>query len=142
MSRLVRDLVSVALLSVLAAGAAPARTHRQADRHHGTHRSKGGTAARHHSESRHKAGHTESRHKAGHSESRHKAGGATAAHGTRAHDKSGRHAAAAAPAPARPGGTMSVPGSGLKVYCPAGKNPLMVRKMTQGAGTTVTVVCR
>jgi hypothetical protein len=48
----------------------------------------------------------------------------------------------AKPASRAPGGTMTVPGGGLKVYCAAGKNPLMVRKMTQGAGTTVTVLCR
>ena len=43
---------------------------------------------------------------------------------------------------AAPSGATSVPAGGLKVYCPARKGPLMIRKATQGAGTTVTVVCR
>lgn len=43
--------------------------------------------------------------------------------------------------PAAPRGITAVPAGGLKVYC-ARRNPLLVRKMTQGAGTTVTVICR
>jgi hypothetical protein len=39
------------------------------------------------------------------------------------------------------GGT-TVPAGGIKLYCGPGKSPLMVRKMTQGTGTTVTVICR
>lgn len=41
-----------------------------------------------------------------------------------------------------PSGATSVPGGGIKLYCGPGKNPLMIRKMTQGSGTTVTVICR
>jgi hypothetical protein len=41
-----------------------------------------------------------------------------------------------------PSGTTAVPTGGIKLYCGTGHSPLMVRKMTQGAGTTVTVICR
>jgi hypothetical protein len=51
------------------------------------------------------------------------------------------HETKPAPASAAHGAT-TIPAGGLKVYCGPGKNPLMVRKMTQGAGTTVTVICR
>lgn len=40
-----------------------------------------------------------------------------------------------------PGGVTMIPAGGLKVYC-AARSPLMIRKMTQGSGTTVTVICR
>lgn len=43
---------------------------------------------------------------------------------------------------AAPSGSTTVPSGGIKLYCGPGKAPLMVRKMTQGAGTTVTVICR
>lgn len=39
-------------------------------------------------------------------------------------------------------GAQTVPAGGIRLFCPARRNPLLVRKMTQGAGTTVTVVCR
>jgi hypothetical protein len=37
---------------------------------------------------------------------------------------------------------MAVPAGGMKLQCPPARNPLLVRKMTQGNGTTVTIVCR
>ncbi|WP_298690946.1 hypothetical protein [uncultured Sphingomonas sp.] len=43
---------------------------------------------------------------------------------------------------AAPSGVTAVPAGGLKIYCPARKTPLLIRKSTQGAGTTVTAVCR
>lgn len=57
--------------------------------------------------------------------------------------KSSRHHAAK-PAPHRdaaPSGATRVPAGGIKLFCPARSNPLLVRKSTQGAGTTVTLVC-
>jgi hypothetical protein len=42
----------------------------------------------------------------------------------------------------KPAGVTGVPGGGIKLFCPAHRNPLLIRKSTQGAGTTVTVVCR
>lgn len=39
-------------------------------------------------------------------------------------------------------GVTAIPSSGVKLYCPAHKSPLLVRKSTQGSGTTVTVICR
>jgi hypothetical protein len=74
--------------------------------------------------------------------------GASTHHGSSAHHhqaaktarrhaaKSTRHDAA------KPAGVTTVPASGIKLYCAAGRNPLLIRKFTQGAGTTVTVVCR
>ena len=44
--------------------------------------------------------------------------------------------------PSSPTGATSVPASGIKLFCGPRKTPLMVRKMTQGNGTTVTVICR
>lgn len=45
---------------------------------------------------------------------------------------------------AQPGGfnVTTVPGAGMKLRCGPGRSPLLVRKMTQGNGTTVTVICR
>jgi hypothetical protein len=43
---------------------------------------------------------------------------------------------------AAPPGATHVPGSGIKLYCAGRSNPLLIRKSTQGSGTTVTVVCR
>jgi PAB1-binding protein PBP1 len=58
--------------------------------------------------------------------------------------KPARHAAAKSTrhGPAAPGGATAVPAGGIKLYCAPGKNPLLVRKATQGAGTTVTAICR
>lgn len=76
----------------------------------------------------------------------------TTHHGTTHHGKAATHHTVATKHTARhaetgrkqsaPSGATSIPGGGLKVYCGPGKNPLMIRKMTQGNGTTVTVVCR
>jgi hypothetical protein len=41
-----------------------------------------------------------------------------------------------------PHGVTLIPAGGVKLQCPPRRNPLLVRKMTQGNGTTVTVVCR
>jgi hypothetical protein len=43
---------------------------------------------------------------------------------------------------AAPSGASRVPPGGIKLFCGARSNPLLIRKSTQGAGTTVTVVCR
>ncbi|PXA85365.1 hypothetical protein DMC47_37630 [Nostoc sp. 3335mG] len=89
----------------------------------------------HHETAHHKTSHHETdRHKAS---SRH----ASSAH----HGKDTHHADRARHderKPASAAGTTSVPAGGIKLYCGPGKSPLMVRKMTQGNGTTVTVVCR
>lgn len=89
-------------------------------------------ARTHHRTARtHKPGKSAAHHKAGHHEPK--------SHGA------GRHANQSKPVEhhaAAPAGASSVPGSGLKLFCPARKNPLLIRKATQGAGTTVTVVCR
>jgi len=42
---------------------------------------------------------------------------------------------------AAPAGATRVPAGGIKLFCPARANPLLIRKSTQGAGTTVTLVC-
>jgi len=61
------------------------------------------------------------------------------------HGKDKRHASPARHEdrkPAAAAGATSVPAGGIKLFCGPGKSPLMVRKMTQGAGTSVTVICR
>jgi hypothetical protein len=58
------------------------------------------------------------------------------------HGKDTRHAAREERKPAAVAGATSVPAGGIKLYCGPGRSPLMVRKMTQGSGTTVTVICR
>lgn len=67
-------------------------------------------------------------------------------HATAHHGKDARHAAHAPRKeerkPAGAAGATNVPAGGIKLYCGPGKAPLMVRKMTQGSGTTVTVICR
>jgi hypothetical protein len=73
--------------------------------------------------------------------------GVSAHHSTRSHHqaaKASKHHAAkpAKHDAAKPAGVTTVPASGIKLYCAAGRNPLLIRKFTQGAGTTVTVVCR
>ena len=55
-------------------------------------------------------------------------------HAMRRHDESRK--------PSTSSGARAVPAGGIKLSCDPGKSPLMVRKMTQGAGTIVTVVCR
>jgi hypothetical protein len=59
-------------------------------------------------------------------------------------NKSAKHSTKPAThhADAAPKGVIPVPAAGVKLSCGAGRNPLLVRKMTQGAGTTVTVICR
>ena len=59
---------------------------------------------------------------------------ASAKHDAHRHDRPAR--------PSSPPGAANVPAGGIKLYCGPGKSPLMVRKMTQGNGTTVTVICR
>lgn len=71
----------------------------------------------------------------------------TGHHQTSHHHERGHHPAKAATRhasrePAKPAGVTGIPAGGMKLYCPAGRNPLLIRKSTQGAGTTVTVVCR
>jgi hypothetical protein len=78
----------------------------------------------HHSSTHHAASHHESAH--------HKA--SSAHHASPKHRDDRKPAAAA--------GATTVPASGIKLFCGPGRSPLMVRKMTQGAGTTVTVICR
>jgi hypothetical protein len=56
--------------------------------------------------------------------------------------KDTHHASREARKPAAVAGATSVPAGGIKLYCGPGRSPLMVRKMTQGSGTTVTVICR
>jgi len=78
-----------------------------------------------------------------HESSHHKASAhhATSTH----HGKETRHASPAPHEERKPAvaaGATSVPAGGIKLFCGPGKSPLMVRKMTQGAGTTVTVICR
>jgi len=66
-------------------------------------------------------------------------------HATAHHGKETRHTTHAAREerkPAAVAGATSVPAGGIKLYCGPGRSPLMVRKMTQGSGTTVTVICR
>ena len=75
----------------------------------------------------------------------HKAHSAPAHHKAEPKHPDSRHKPPAhhdAPRPAVAAGATSVPAGGIKLYCGPGKAPLMVRKMTQGAGTTVTVICR
>lgn len=48
----------------------------------------------------------------------------------------------AKPHDTKPAGVTGIPAGGIKLFCPAHRNPLLIRKSTQGAGTTVTVVCR
>ena len=70
---------------------------------------------------------------------------ATAHHSTAHHGKETRHTAHAAREERKPAVVAcatSVPAGGIKLYCGPGRSPLMVRKMTQGSGTTVTVICR
>jgi len=118
-ARFVRPATALLALALLVpATGAEARTHHR-------------TASTHHKASK-PAGHHEASH---HGSKSHEAGG----------HKSGRHATKSKPVEhhaTAPAGASSVPGSGLKLFCPARKNPLLIRKATQGAGTTVTVVCR
>jgi hypothetical protein len=90
----------------------------------------GAATARHHLPSHHATTHHASTHHAtGHhaTESRHT--------GKAEHDKPAHDAAA-------PAGVTRVPAGGLKTYCPGRSSQMLVRKMTQGNGTTVTVICR
>ncbi|WBO20868.1 hypothetical protein [Sphingomonas abietis] len=69
---------------------------------------------------------------------------AAATHGSH-HGKASRKATTHKPALAKSAassGATTVPSGGIKLFCGPGKGPLMVRKMTQGSGTTVTVICR
>ena len=52
------------------------------------------------------------------------------------------HRARHAAVPSAPKGATAIPASGIRLFCGPGRSPLMVRKMTQGRGTTVTVICR
>jgi hypothetical protein len=88
----------------------------------------------------HATAHHETSH---HDTSHHKA--STTHHATAHHGKETRHDSHAAHEDRKPvavAGAVSVPAGGTKLYCGPGKSPLMVRKMTQGSGTTVTVICR
>ena len=58
------------------------------------------------------------------------------------HGKDTHHASREERKPATMAGATSVPAGGIKLYCGPGRSPLMIRKMTQGSGTTVTVICR
>lgn len=117
--RLASAVPALALL-VAAAGASPALAahHRHAE-HHRTERHRQ-SSARHHATAKHGKA-------------------ASAKHEKASRGKKGHTATAA---PAAPKGVTNIPGGGMKLYCGPGKNPLLVRKMTQGAGTTVTVICR
>ena len=64
--------------------------------------------------------------------------------GTAKHPVTSSHHHATRPAArhdAAPSGATRVPAGGIKLFCPARANPLLIRKSTQGAGTTVTLVC-
>lgn len=67
---------------------------------------------------------------------------ATAHHATAHRGKDAHHAAHEERKPTGAAGATNVPAGGIKLYCGPGRAPLMVRKMTQGSGTTVTVICR
>jgi len=115
--RIARPAGTLALALALASVGGPAIAathHRHETRHHAT---------VHHHTSRHATAHQTDR------------GGAH--RGTPAH----RSAKAAPHGDAAPSGAARVPTGGIKLFCPARSNPLLIRKSTQGAGTTVTLVC-
>ncbi len=119
--RAIRRSAALALALALAAGAAPATA-----------------STHHHADRRHEIRHRETRHReTGHRETGHHGG---ARHRT----TSSRHRTtkAADRHDAKPSGVAGIPAGGIKLFCPAHRNPLLIRKSTQGAGTTVTVVCR
>lgn len=70
-------------------------------------------------------------------ETRHRA--KPARHGSK---PSHHHETSVAHRDAAPSGATRVPAGGIKLFCGARSNPLLIRKSTQGAGTTVTMVCR
>lgn len=105
------------VLAACALAAPAGATHRKVDHHAAKHQT---AAPAHHGKSHHEA---------------------KPAH----HGRADRHASRKAIEPRKPagaGGATSVPAGGIRLYCGPGRSPLMVRKMTQGAGTTVTVICR
>jgi hypothetical protein len=82
---------------------------------------------------------------------RHAHHGSSPARHLPSHHSSARHPAKdegrkghARPARPEPAGfnVTTVPGAGMKLRCAPGRSPLLIRKMTQGSGTTVTVICR
>jgi hypothetical protein len=123
-ARFVRPATALLALALLvpATGAAARTHHRTASTHHKAGKSAAHRKASHHGSKSHETKSHETRNRE------------TDRHKTRS--KPVEHHAAA------PAGASSVPGPGLKLFCPPHKNPLLIRKATQGAGTTVTVVCR
>jgi hypothetical protein len=98
----------------------------------------GPAAATHHASSHHKA--TSAHHASGDHASSHHA--TKTAHHATSSDRHASHRHAEEHKASTPSGATAVPAGGIKLYCGTGRSPLMVRKMTQGAGTTVTVICR
>lgn len=97
--------------------------HNQHATHHASHAAHHAAPSRHASKTpHHAASHTDKTH-AG------KTHGASKTHG------SGKLAAA-------PGGAIPVGSGGTRLFCAGHASPLLVRKATQGSGTTVTVICR
>lgn len=97
----------------------------------------------------HHKGHTSSTHH-GHSKSTKSHGAshhAQSSHASKStHGKSARAGKAPeskkAQAAGAPGGAITVGSGGTKLFCAGRASPLLVRKATQGNGTTVTVICR
>jgi hypothetical protein len=120
-----RVLLVAGGLTVLATAPVKATTHHKSHSsssvHHGsTKTAKHATSASHHGKSSHT------------SSSKH----STSSHGSKKVDVKKPHAASA------PGGAITVGAGGTKLFCAGRASPLLVRKATQGNGTTVTVICR
>ncbi len=116
--RIVRPAATLALALAMIAGATP------------------GLASTHHRTTHHRSTHPDTAHRR--ASSQHRPSGRHRSTPSAHHhaDKRDAHR------DDKPAGVTGVPGSGIKLFCPAHRNPLLIRKSTQGAGTTVTVVCR
>lgn len=122
-----RVLFVAGVWATMAAAPAIATTHHHHashTTHHGAAKSKS-SASSHHGKSSHAA----------------KSAHAKSSHGKSVHADKKHGAGTPARAPA-PGGAISVGSGGTKLFCAGRASPLLVRKATQGSGTTVTVICR
>ena len=93
------------------------KSHSSSSSHHNSSKSTKHGSASHHAKSSH---------------------GAKSTHGKTGHDSKKPDAKK----PSAPGGTITVGSGGTKLFCAGRASPLLVRKATQGNGTTVMVICR